>query len=75
MNDRAADGELMLDELNVDPSKRLNCIVRVLLAIDGAIDKIFKDVETRVGVSKLISDGASHCLVPYCTVKAPLAIS
>ena len=60
MTDRAGDSNVMLDTLEVDEKKRLKCNAHVLLAIDVALDKIFKDSETQIGVSNLIDNGASH---------------
>ena len=50
----------MLDELDIDVVKRLKCNAHVLLAVDVALDKVFRDVETRVGAKNLIGKGASH---------------
>ena len=60
MTDRAGDSDVMLDELGVADKKRLKCNAHVLLAVDGALDKVFKDVESIVGVSNLIGRGESH---------------
>ena len=61
MNDRSGDGETMMDTLGVEKKKRLKCNAHPLLCIENAIDKVFKDAETKIGVSNLISEGASHC--------------
>ena len=60
MNDRAGDGDKMLDVLGISEEKRLKCNAHILLAIDNAIDKVLKDTETIVGPSNLIAEGASH---------------
>ena len=60
MTDRAGDADTMLDELDIDDEKRLKCNAHVLLAIDNALDKVFKDTETLIGVFKLISETAAH---------------
>ena len=60
MTDRAGDADVMLDELDVPEEKRLKCNAHVLLAVDVALDKVFRDVETKVGVANLIGKGASH---------------
>ena len=60
MTDRAGDADAMLDKLDIDAKKRLKCNAHVLLAVDVALDKVFRDVETRVGVANLIGKGASH---------------
>ena len=61
MSDRAGDGEVMCNELKIEKKKRLKCNAHPLLAVENAMDKVFKDMETKIGVSKLISAGASHC--------------
>ena len=38
----------------------MKCNAHILLAPDVAIDKVFRDTETLIGVSKLIEQGASH---------------
>ena len=63
MNDRAGDGELMLDELDVGKKKRLKCNANPLLCVENALNKVFKDTETMMGVSNVISEGASHCFI------------
>ena len=60
MNDRSGDGEVMLNELGIDEKKRLKCNAHVVLATDVALDKVFRDIETKVGPAKLIGQGASH---------------
>ena len=50
----------MLDILEVKEEKRLKCNGHTLLCIDNAIDKVFKDQETKAGRDKLISKSASH---------------
>ena len=60
MTDRAGDSDVMLDELGIDETKRLKCNAYVLLVVDVALDKVFRDVETLIGVSNLIGKGAAH---------------
>ena len=60
MNDRAGDSDASLDELGISSAKRLKCNAHILLCIDQAIDKVFKDLETTFGVQKLIGLGAAH---------------
>ena len=61
MNDRAGDSDKMLDELGVPDDQRLKCNAHCILCIQNAIDKVFKDKETEIGVAKLISTDAQHC--------------
>ena len=60
MTDRAGDNDSMLDELKVDERKRLKCNAHVVLAVDAALENTFKDTETLIGTSNLISSGAAH---------------
>ena len=60
MNDRAGDSDTMLDELGVAEEKRLKCNAHVILCVQNAVDKVFKDKETEIGVNKLISTEAQH---------------
>ena len=60
MNDRAGDSDACLDEIGVETEKRLKCNAHILLCIDQAMDKVFKDFETTLGVQKLIGLEASH---------------
>ena len=60
MNDRAGDSDTMLDELDVSEEKRLKCNAHTILCIQNAVDKVFKDSETEIGVNKLISTDAQH---------------
>ena len=60
MTDRAADNDVMLDELNVDERKALKCNAHVILCVAEALEKTFRDMEYVIGRSKLISEGAAH---------------
>ena len=60
MNDRASDSDAMLDELGVETEKRLKCNAHILLSVQAALDKVFKDKETLIGAQKLISTDAAH---------------
>ena len=61
MNDRAGDSDKMLDELGVANDQRLKCNAHCILCIQNAIDKVFKDKETEIGIAKRISTDAQHC--------------
>ena len=60
MNDRAGDSDTMLDSLGVSDDQRLKCNAHPLLCVQNCVDKTFKDKETEIGVSKLISTDAAH---------------
>ena len=60
MTDRAGDADVMLDNLDVEPARRLKYNAHILLASDNAIDTKFRDAETVIGPVKLIRKGAAH---------------
>ena len=60
MTDRAGDATTMLDSLGVIEEKQLKCNAHIILCVDVAIDKVYKDAETLMGASSLISQNASH---------------
>ena len=60
MIDRAGDADAGLDELGVKNEKRLKCNAHILLAVDQAMDKVFRDTEAALGVQNLIGLNASH---------------
>ena len=60
MTDRASDSDVMLNELGIEERRRLKCNAHVLLAVDVAIDKVFRDIETQLGVASLIGRGVSR---------------
>ena len=54
MTDRAADCEVLLKELGVDPRKILKCSAHIILGVDHAIDKVFKNTEQKIGIQNLL---------------------
>lgn len=54
MSDRGSELDTMLDELGIESEKRLKCCAHVILGIDNAIDKVFKNTEQSIGVNKLL---------------------
>ena len=60
MTDRAPDNDRMLDELNIAETKRLKCNAHIVLAVDAALEKVFRDTEAVIGTSCLITEGAAH---------------
>ena len=60
MGDRAGDGDVMLDELGVAEEVRLKCNAHTILCVQNAVDKVYKDKESEIGVVKLISTAAQH---------------
>ena len=45
MTGRAADNDVMLDELSVEERKRLKCNAHVILCIGAVLEKTFRDME------------------------------
>ena len=64
MTDRGGDVNSLLDELGVEPSKRMNCNAHVLLCVDSCLNKTLTDFELKVGVHKLLGRGleSTHVL-------------
>ena len=58
MTDRASDNDPAFEELGIEQSKLLKCCAHIILGVDNAADKVFHDVETKVGVHKLLDIGA-----------------
>ncbi|KAK6167554.1 hypothetical protein SNE40_021553 [Patella caerulea] len=54
ITDRAGDCSTMLEHLGVSDDKKLKCSAHIVLAVDHALEKVFKDVEQKVGIEKLI---------------------
>ena len=59
MLDRAADGKIMMDELNIPTEKQLNCNGHMILCEAASLDSFFVQVESKIGAEKLISPKAS----------------
>ena len=57
---RATDNDRMLDELNIAETKRLKCNAHIVLAVDAALEKVFRDTEAVIGTPCLITEGAAH---------------
>ena len=54
MTDRAGECESLLQNLGVDHSKMLKCSAHIILGIDHAIDKVYRNVEQKIGVHNLL---------------------
>ena len=44
----------MLDNLDIDEQKILKCNAHVILGVDHAADKVFRQTEQSIGIQKLI---------------------
>ena len=60
MSDRGSDLDVLLQHLGVDDEKRLKCCAHIILCIDNAIDKVYKNTEQMVGVQKILQLSASE---------------
>ena len=56
MSDRSSDGNVVLDNLGIDENKILKCSAHIILAIDEAIESVFRDIESKVGRDTLTGD-------------------
>ena len=54
MTDRAGECEGLLQNLGVDQSKLLKCSAHIILGIDHAIDKVYRNIEQKIGVHHLL---------------------
>ena len=60
MTDRAGDCSTLLETLDIESSKILKCSAHLILGIDHAIDKVFRETEQKIGVHKLLELSAGH---------------
>ena len=54
MTDRAGECDSLLQNLGVEQSKMLKCSAHIILGIDNAIDKVYRNFEQKIGVQKLL---------------------
>ncbi|KAK6194847.1 hypothetical protein SNE40_000387 [Patella caerulea] len=55
ISDRAQDCKKLLQHLDIQPERTLKCCAHLILGVDSAIDKVFRDTETKIGLDKLIN--------------------
>ena len=60
MNDRSADGDVVMEELQISEEKILKCNAHIILAIEKAVDSVLLYLESQVGNDKLIGTGAGN---------------
>ena len=60
MNDRSADGDVVMEQLNISEEKILKCNAHIILAIEKAIDSVLLDLESEIGSDKLLGPGAGN---------------
>jgi len=60
ITDRAGDCNIMLKHLGVEEDKKLKCNAHVILGVDNAADKVFRNIEQSIGVQKLIEAKAGE---------------
>jgi hypothetical protein len=70
ITDRAGDCATMLQNLGVEDEKILKCCAHLILGIDHACDKVFKETEQKIGVQKLLelSAGQQAFLSPSTSI-------
>ena len=54
MSDRAGDCASLLENLGITEEKILKCSAHIILGVDHAIDKVFRNTEQNIGVQKLL---------------------
>ena len=60
MTDRAGDNATLLESLDVDSKKIIKCSAHVILGVDHAVDKVFRNAEQKIGVHKLLQLSADE---------------
>ena len=60
MSDRGSDLDVLLEKMGVEEDKRLKCCAHVILSVDNAIDKVFKNTEQMIGVQKILKLSAGE---------------
>ena len=60
MSDRAADCATLLDNLGVKSNQIIKCCAHVILGVDHACDKVFRDIEQKIGIQKLLKVSAGE---------------
>lgn len=54
MSDRAGDCEVLFQNLGVEVSQMLKCCAHIILCVDHGTDKVFRDIEQKIGVQQLL---------------------
>ena len=60
MTDRAGDNATMFANLGIDMERVLKCCAHIILGVDHATDKVFKNSEQKIGVQKLLNTTAGQ---------------
>lgn len=60
MSDRAGECSTLLDNLGLDESRNIKCCGHVILGVDHAIDKVFRNTEQKIGVHNLLQVSAGE---------------
>ena len=54
MTDRAGDNATLQESLDVDCQKIIKCSTHVIFGLDHALDKVFRNMEQKIGIHKLL---------------------
>ena len=54
MTDRTGDCGKMIEELGAEDGKILKCSGHLILAVDHVFDKVFREIEPKIGVQQLM---------------------
>ena len=60
MTDRAGDCSTLLQHFGIEEDRILKCCAHVILGIDHAIDKVFRDTKQKIGVHNLLQVAAGE---------------
>jgi hypothetical protein len=60
MTDRAGDNATLLENLDVANHKIIKCSAHVILGVDHAVDKVFRNAEQKIGIHKLLNLSAGE---------------
>ena len=61
MSDRAADCATLLDNLGISSNQIIKCCAHIILGVDHACDKVFRDIEQKIGIQKLLKVSVKKC--------------
>ena len=60
MSDRAADCATLLDNMRINSNQISKCCAHIILDVDHACDKVFRDIEQKIGIQKLLKVSAGE---------------
>ena len=60
MSDRTGDCTTSFDNLGIESNNVIKCCAHIILGIDHACDKVFKNIEQKIGIQKLLKVSAGE---------------